>query len=127
MASSLPEKNISCSHETSITFQHTLTVCPLSSSAENIAKKFAISRAEQDEYACRSQRLAGAAMEAGRFTAQVVPVPVQSRKGVTEVATDEFPRPETTTDTLAKLRPAFITVSRQGGWGVDRGAGVTVI
>ncbi|XP_043196433.1 acetyl-CoA acetyltransferase, cytosolic-like isoform X2 [Amphibalanus amphitrite] len=77
--------------------------------AENIAKQFSISRSEQDEYACRSQSLTRAAVEAGRFAAQIVPVSVQSRKGVTEVTADEFPRPETTTETLAKLKPAFVT------------------
>lgn len=77
--------------------------------AENIARQFCIPRAEQDEFACRSQTLTKAAVEAGRFTAQIVPVSVRSRKGVTEVSTDEFPRPETTADGLAKLKPAFIT------------------
>ena len=80
--------------------------------AENIAKKYSISREEQDEYACRSQALTRASVEMGRFTSQIVPVPVKTRKGVTEVAADEFPRPETTTETLAKLKPVFITVSR---------------
>ena len=76
--------------------------------AENVAKQCAVSRADQDAFAAASQQKAAAAMKAGSFRAEIVSVSVPGRKGPTLVTEDEFPRPETTLETLAKLRPAFV-------------------
>jgi acetyl-CoA C-acetyltransferase len=76
--------------------------------AENVAQKYAITRAQQDSFAAASQQKAATAIKAGTFREEIVPVTVAGRKGPTLVSEDEFPRPETTTETLAKLRPAFI-------------------
>ena len=76
--------------------------------AENVAAQMTISRADQDAFAVRSQQKAGAARAAGRFAREIVPVPVPGKKGsVTVVDEDEFLRPDTTIETLAKLKPAF--------------------
>ncbi|WP_407568688.1 thiolase family protein [Deinococcus altitudinis] len=74
---------------------------------ERVADRYGISRAEQDAYALASQQRAVAAMEAGRFADEIVPVTVKGRKGDTVVSRDEAPRPETTAESLAKLKPAF--------------------
>jgi 3-oxoadipyl-CoA thiolase len=80
--------------------------------AEEVATKWGISRVEQDEFALESQRRAGAAIAAGAFDREIVPVPVPQKKGaVTSFAKDESPRPETTIEALAGLPPAF----RKGG------------
>lgn len=74
--------------------------------AEEVARVCDISRADADAFAAESQRRAVAAIEAGRFAAEIVPVEITDRKGnVTVVDTDEGPRPGTTTEVLAKLRP----------------------
>jgi acetyl-CoA C-acetyltransferase len=80
--------------------------------AENIAEQFSISRAEQDAFAAESQRRAVAAIAAGHFKSQIVPVEIKGRKGVTLFDTDEHPKAETTVETLAKLKPAF---KKEGG------------
>jgi acetyl-CoA C-acetyltransferase len=79
----------------------------MGSHAEYTARKAEITRERQDEFAVESHRKAVAAQEAGRFTAEIVPVQIPGRKGPTTVDTDEGPRKDTTLDTLAKLRPAF--------------------
>src|SRR5690606_35858193 len=66
-----------------------------------------ISRAEQDEFAARSHRLAAAATESGRFADEITPVQIASRKGAVTVAADEGIRAETTVESLGTLRPAF--------------------
>ncbi len=75
--------------------------------AEYTAEKAGVNREEQDRFAAESHRRAVAAQEAGKFTAEIVPVEIKGRKGVTVVDTDEGPRGDTTVDTLSKLRPAF--------------------
>ncbi|NDJ55671.1 acetyl-CoA C-acetyltransferase [Enterobacteriaceae bacterium 4M9] len=86
--------------------------------AENLAEKYAISREQQDVYALRSQQRAAAAHEAGRFSQEIVPVSVpDGKKPPRLVDTDEQPRPQTSLDTLARLRPAF----RQDGGTVTAG------
>ena len=75
--------------------------------AEYTAKKADISRREQDEFAASSHRKAVDAQRAGKFAAEIAPVTVSGRKGDTIVDADEGPRVDTTTDTLAKLKPAF--------------------
>ncbi len=76
--------------------------------AENLAEQFAISRERQDAFALRSQKQAAAAIEAGRFVNEITPVSVpQGKKPPRLVTTDEQPRPETTAEKLAQLKPAF--------------------
>lgn len=76
--------------------------------AENVAERYGVSRADQDLFACRSQQKASAARDDGRFAAEIVPVMVAGRKGVTTVFdSDEFIKPETSLEVLAQLRPAF--------------------
>ncbi|NGO69069.1 acetyl-CoA C-acetyltransferase [Streptomyces boncukensis] len=73
--------------------------------AENLRREFGIPRAEQDALALRSQRRAAHAMEKGLFDDEIVPVTVRTRKGEATVAVDEHPRPDTTAEQLAALRP----------------------
>ena len=75
--------------------------------AENVAEQYGITREMQDELACASQAKAAAAIKAGRFKDEIVPVEVKSRKKTIVVDTDEHPREGTTLETLAGLRPAF--------------------
>ncbi len=76
--------------------------------AENLAEKYALTREALDAFAAQSQQKAQAAMEAGRFRDEIVPVEVPQRKGDPRIVdTDENPRPNTTAEQLAKLRPAF--------------------
>lgn len=75
--------------------------------AEYTAKKASVSRKTQDEFAVRSHEKAVAAIDAGKFREEIVPVQIPGKKGPTVVDIDEGPRRDTTLDTLAKLRPAF--------------------
>ncbi|PPI99959.1 acetyl-CoA C-acetyltransferase [Nocardia nova] len=75
--------------------------------AENLRREYGISRAEQDELAATSHRRAVEAQRSGVFAEEIVPVPVAGRGGETVVDTDEHPRPDTTVDTLARLRPVL--------------------
>ena len=80
--------------------------------AENVADQYKVSRADQDLFACRSQTKAAAARAAGRFSVEITPVELPAaKKGAAPrvFAEDEFIRPDTTVDVLAKLRPAFRT------------------
>ncbi|MGZ6530085.1 MAG: thiolase family protein, partial [Tumebacillaceae bacterium] len=80
--------------------------------AENVAEQFNVSREYQDAYALRSQQRAAAAIEAGKFKDEIVPLTIPQRKGDPIVVdTDEHPRADTTIEKLAKLKPAF----REGG------------
>lgn len=82
------------------------TTFSMPETAEEVARVKSITREEADEFAVRSQKLASEAIKSGRFSSEIVPVEVQDRKGnVTVVDTDEGPRPGTTTEVLAKLRP----------------------
>jgi acetyl-CoA C-acetyltransferase len=81
--------------------------CHMGESAEYIAGKCGVSRAEQDRFAAQSQRRAAAAWERGVFDAEIVPVTVGSGPKAKAVARDEGFRPDTTAETLAKLKPAF--------------------
>ena len=80
-------------------------------SAENIAKECQITRQQQDEYAAMSQERVEEARKAGKFTAEIVPVTINDRKGSVMIDQDEFPRPETNVAALSKLRPAFLPVT----------------
>jgi acetyl-CoA C-acetyltransferase len=79
----------------------------MGSHAEYTAKKAGVSREMQDEFAAASHKKAVAAQKAGKFKAEIAPVEIRSRKGVTTVDTDEGPRQDSTVESLAKLRPAF--------------------
>ncbi|HEY7499661.1 MAG TPA: acetyl-CoA C-acetyltransferase [Vicinamibacterales bacterium] len=81
--------------------------CTMAVTAENCAAKYGVSRAEQDAYAIRSQQLADGAWKAGRFAEEVVPVEIESRKGVVLFAQDDHMRPDSTLEGLAKLPAAF--------------------
>ncbi|QIP83591.1 acetyl-CoA C-acetyltransferase [Streptomyces sp. Tu 2975] len=76
--------------------------------AENLRREYGISREDQDALALRSQQRAGRAMGTGLFDHEIVPVPVRGRKGETLVSADEHPRPDTTAEKLASLRPLTI-------------------
>lgn len=94
--------------------------------AENVAEKFGISREEQDEFAQKSQNKAEAAIKAGKFKDEIVPVEIPQRKGdPVSFDTDEFPRFGTTKESLSKLRPAFKkegTVTAGNASGINDGA-----
>jgi acetyl-CoA C-acetyltransferase len=93
--------------------------------AENIAKEFSVSREEQDHFAAESQRKCGAAIKAGLFADEIVPVIIKDRKGEVVVGVDEHPRPQTTVEKLASLRPAFQaggTVTAGNASGINDGA-----
>ena len=76
--------------------------------AENLRRDYSISREDQDELALRSQQRAGAAVADGRFDDEIVPVTVASRKGDLVLDNDETPRPDTTVEVLAGLKPVLI-------------------
>jgi acetyl-CoA acyltransferase 2 len=80
---------------------------PMAGTAENLARKFEISREAQDAYALRSQQEAKRAKDAGLFAEEIAPVEIKTRKGTITFDTDDHARPETTLEGLAKLRPAF--------------------
>ena len=76
--------------------------------AENVAEQYGVSRTDQDAFAARSQRKAAAAREQGRFAVEIAPLDIPQRKGApVRVERDEFIRPDTTEEGLARLRPAF--------------------
>jgi acetyl-CoA C-acetyltransferase len=108
-----------------------LTDSHMGVTAENIAREFEISRADQDAFAADSQQKAGAAMAAYRFDDEIVGVSVPQRRGDPVVVTnDEFPRPATTPDDLAKLRPVFDpvgSVTAGNASGINDGAAATVV
>ncbi len=98
--------------------------------AENVAKKFEISRREQDEFAAASQQKAEAAQKAGRFKAEIAPIEVASRKGTTLFDADEFIRPGTTVEALGELKPAFNkdgTVTAGNASGLNDGAAAVMM
>ena len=81
---------------------------PMAITAENLAKKYNISRKECDDFALLSQTRWGNASKAGVFNAEITPVEIKGRKGVEIFNTDEHPRPSTTIEQLAKLKPIFV-------------------
>jgi acetyl-CoA acetyltransferase family protein len=103
---------------------------PMAGTAENLARKYEISREDQDAYALRSQQEAKRAHEAGIFADEIVPVEVKTRKGSTMFAHDDHMRPDTTLEGLAKLRPAFSKdgfVTAGNASGIVDGAAALVI
>jgi acetyl-CoA C-acetyltransferase len=98
--------------------------------AENVAKKFEISRREQDEFAAASQQKAEAAQKAGRFKAEITPVEMASKKGTTVFETDEYIRYGVTAEALAELKPAFSkdgTVTAGNASGINDGAAAVIM
>ncbi len=79
----------------------------LGETAENVAEQFKVTRDDQDAFAYESQQKCKAAVDAGRFADELVPITVPAAKGTMLVAADEAPRPETTREALAKLKPVF--------------------
>ncbi len=103
---------------------------PMAGTAENLARKFEISREEQDKYALRSQQTAKRALDEGFFTEEIVPVEIKNRKGATVFDRDDHMRPETTLEGLAKLKPAFSKegfVTAGNASGIVDGAAALVI
>ncbi|WP_026973868.1 acetyl-CoA C-acetyltransferase [Alicyclobacillus contaminans] len=103
---------------------------PMGITAENLAQKYQISRAEQDEFALLSHQRAARAREAGRFAAEIVPVSVPGRKGPLTVSDDEHIRPDTSLESLSKLRPAFLssgTVTAGNASGINDGAAAVIL
>lgn len=98
--------------------------------AENIARRYHLSREEQDQVALASQQKAIAAINAGYFRQEIVPVPLKRKKEVCLFDTDEFPRPQTDASSLAKLRPAFEstgTVTAGNASGINDAAATLVL
>jgi acetyl-CoA C-acetyltransferase len=99
--------------------------------AENLAERYGLSREDQDLVALESQQRAAAAIRHGRFKDEIVPVPVPQKKGEPlPVDTDEYPRPDTSLDTLARLKPAFKkngTVTAGNASGINDGAAAVVV
>lgn len=98
--------------------------------AENVAKRFNISREEQDEFAVQSQEKARIAMENNRFKEEIVPVIYQDKKGnKIEIDRDEHPRPTTTIEKLSKLKPLFSegTVTAGNASGINDGASAVLL
>ncbi len=104
--------------------------CHMGITAENVATDHEISRADQDEFSARSQQKTAAAWEAGRFTGEVVPVTLKSKKGDVVVDRDEHFRADTTAEVLGKLRPAFTadgSVTAGNASGINDGAAAVVV
>ncbi|MFB3168016.1 thiolase family protein [Neobacillus sp. 179-C4.2 HS] len=98
--------------------------------AEIVAERYSITREEQDVYALESQHRAASAIESNRFYAEIIPVEVKTKKGPILVTQDEHPRPETTIESLAKLKPAFKengTVTAGNSCGRNDGAAAMVL
>ena len=103
---------------------------PMGVTAENVAEQHQITRDAQDAFALRSQQRAAAAQAAGVFDEEIVPVTVRGRKGDVVVDRDEHLRPDTTLETLAKLRPAFRdggSVTAGNSSGINDGAAAVVL
>ena len=102
----------------------------MGNTAENVAEKWQITREQQDEFAANSQQKAEAAIAAGRFKDEIVPVTIKTRKGDIVVDADEHPKAGVTAESLGKLRPAFAkdgTVTAGTASGINDGAAVVVL
>jgi acetyl-CoA C-acetyltransferase len=98
--------------------------------AENVARKYNVSRAEQDEFALQSQLKAEAAQNAGKFKDEIIPVEIASKKGTTVFDTDEYPKHGSTLEGLSSLRPAFNkegTVTAGNASGINDGAAAVIM
>jgi len=109
--------------------------CPMAKmvmgeTAEVLAREFNISREEQDEYALCSQKRAEAAIHSGRFDAEIVPVNIESKKGIQVFARDEHPLPQASLEKMAKLKPVFSdtgTITAGNASGITDGAAALVL
>src|SRR5690242_10370992 len=105
--------------------------CHMGITAEEVATRYNVSRADQDVLAARSQERAVRAVAEGRFKEEIVGVPVPQKKGAPIVVdTDEYPRPGTTEEKLAALKPAFKkdgTVTAGNASGINDGAAALVV
>ncbi len=102
----------------------------MGATAENVAKKYEISRREQDEFAAASQQKAEAAQKAGRFKAEIAPLEIVARKATTVFDSDEFIRAGTTAEALGELKPAFSkdgTVTAGNASGLNDGAAAVMM
>jgi acetyl-CoA C-acetyltransferase len=99
--------------------------------AENVAAKYGISRAQQDQLALESHRRASQAIDQGRFKSQIVPIEIRAKKGTTLFDTDEHVRRDVKIEDLAKLKPVFAqqngTVTAGNSSGINDGAGAVVL
>ncbi len=105
--------------------------CHMGITAEEVAARYGISRADQDAFAVESQRRAARAIADGSFAAEIVAVAVPQKKGdPRQITTDEYPRPDTTLDKLSALRPAFKkdgSVTAGNASGINDGAAALVV
>jgi acetyl-CoA C-acetyltransferase len=102
----------------------------MGNTAENVARRWQISREEQDAFALASQQKASAAQKGGRFAAEITPVVVKGRKGDVVVESDEYIRHDANAEQMAKLRPAFSkdgTVTAGNASGINDGAACLVV
>jgi acetyl-CoA C-acetyltransferase len=108
-----------------------MNLCHMGATAEAIAARYNVSRAEQDAYAAESQCRATRAIEEGRFKHEIVGVLVPQRKGgAAVIETDEYPRPGTTVEKLAELKPAFKkdgSVTAGNASGINDGASALIV
>ncbi|NBC38077.1 acetyl-CoA C-acyltransferase [Novosphingobium sp. FSY-8] len=98
--------------------------------AENVAEKCQVSRADQDALAVEGHQRAARAIAEGRFKEQILPIEIKTRKGVTVVDTDEHPRGDTTLETLGAMKPVFKkdgTVTAANASGINDGAAAVVL
>jgi len=103
---------------------------PMGITAENVANKWQITRADQDTLALNSQMKAAAAQRAGKFKDEITPVTLTTRKGEVVIDQDEYIRADTSADALAKLRPAFAkdgTVTAGNASGINDGAAALIV
>jgi 3-oxoadipyl-CoA thiolase len=97
---------------------------------ENVAEEFQVTREDQDAFALRSQERAARAQAEGVFADRIVPIEIQDRRGVARVERDEHPRPDTTLDSLGKLKPIVRpggTITAGNASGVNDGAAALVL
>jgi acetyl-CoA C-acetyltransferase len=98
--------------------------------AENVAKEYAVTREEQDEFAVKSQNKTEAAQKAGRFNDEIIPFEIPSKKGPVVFAADEFPRHGATLEAMKALKPAFDkngTVTAANASGINDGAAMVLV
>lgn len=103
---------------------------PMGITAENVAKKFSISREEQDAFAAASQNKAEAAQKAGKFKDEILPLEIPQKKGTIVFENDEYIKSGTTVESLSSLRPAFTkdgTVTAGNASGINDGAAAVVM
>jgi acetyl-CoA C-acetyltransferase len=109
----------------------TMSACHMGITAEEVAARYNISRADQDAFSARSQRRAAAAIQDGRFAAEIVAVEIPQKKGEpVRFQVDEYPRAGTTVDKLAALKPAFKndgSVTAGNASGINDGAAALVV